>query len=58
MKGILGYKRGMARIFDAEGLAVPVTVIEAGPCTVTQIKTSESDGYEVASPLTPFVSLP
>lgn len=46
MKGILGYKRGMARIFDAEGLAVPVTVIEAGPCTVTQIKTSESDGYE------------
>lgn len=45
MKGILGYKRGMARIFDAEGLAVPVTVIEAGPCTVTQVKTEETDGY-------------
>ncbi len=38
MKGILGYKRGMARVFDDEGPMVPVTVIEAGPCTVTQVR--------------------
>lgn len=46
MKGLLGYKRGMARIFNDKGLAVPVTVIEAGPCVVTQLKTTERDGYE------------
>ena len=46
MKGILGYKRGMTRVFDDEGLVVPVTVIEAGPCHVTQVKTEASDGYE------------
>jgi Ribosomal protein L3 len=46
MKGLLGYKRGMARIFNDKGLAVPVTVIEAGPCIVTQIKTTERDGYQ------------
>jgi large subunit ribosomal protein L3 len=46
MKGILGFKRGMTRIFDEEGLVVPVTVIEAGPCHVTQIKTPKGDGYE------------
>lgn len=46
MKGLLGYKRGMARIFNEKGLAVPVTVIEAGPCVVTQIKTTERDGYQ------------
>lgn len=46
MKGLLGYKRGMARIFNDKGLAVPVTVIEAGPCVVTQIKTTERDGYQ------------
>ncbi len=45
MKAILGYKRGMARIFNEEGIAVPATIIEAGPCTVTQIKTSARDGY-------------
>lgn len=45
MKAILGYKRGMARIFDEDGVAVPVTVIEAGPCTVTHVKTTERDGY-------------
>lgn len=45
MKGLLGYKRGMARIFDEHGVAVPVTVIEAGPCTVTQVKTASRDGY-------------
>ncbi len=45
MKAILGFKRGMARLFDANGLAVPVTIIEAGPCTVTWVRTPERDGY-------------
>ena len=43
--GILGRKLGMTRIFDGAGAAVPVTVIEAGPCPVTQVKTANSDGY-------------
>ena len=45
-KGIIGKKIGMTQIFDAKGNAIPVTVIEAGPCAVTQIKTTENDGYE------------
>lgn len=45
-KGIIGKKIGMTQIFDAKGNAIPVTVIEAGPCAVTQIKTAENDGYE------------
>ena len=45
MKTILGKKMGMTQIFDAEGNVVPVTVIEAGPEVVTQIKTVETDGY-------------
>lgn len=45
MKGILGRKVGMTQLFDDNGNVVPVTVIEAGPCYVTQIKTQESDGY-------------
>lgn len=45
MKGILGKKVGMTRIFDERGEVVPVTVIEAGPCFVTQIKTEDRDGY-------------
>ena len=44
-KGILGRKIGMTQVFDEEGRAVPVTVVEAGPCRVTQLKTQESDGY-------------
>ncbi|MBD2576199.1 50S ribosomal protein L3 [Oscillatoria sp. FACHB-1406] len=45
--GILGTKLGMTQIFDPEtGIAIPVTVIQAGPCTVTQIKTQQTDGYE------------
>jgi len=44
-KGLIGRKVGMTQIFDDEGIAIPVTVIEAGPCYVTQIKTSEKDGY-------------
>jgi large subunit ribosomal protein L3 len=43
--GILGRKIGMTQIFDESGRAVPVTAIDAGPCTVMQVKTSESDGY-------------
>jgi len=45
MKGILGKKVGMTQLFDENGVVVPVTVIEAGPCYVTQIKNEESDGY-------------
>ena len=43
MKGILGKKVGMTQIFDDDGRVVPVTLIEAGPCYVTQKKTSEKD---------------
>lgn len=46
MSGILGKKLGMTSIFDANGKNVPVTVIEAGPCVVTQIRTKEKDGYD------------
>jgi len=45
MKGILGKKVGMTQVFDKRGQVVPVTVIEAGPCFVTQRKTAERDGY-------------
>jgi large subunit ribosomal protein L3 len=45
MKGILGRKVGMTQVFDERGEVVPVTVIEAGPCFVTQVKTLERDGY-------------
>ena len=52
--GILGRKLGMTRIFDGTGAAVPVTVIEAGPCPVTQVKTADTDGYNaVQIALTP-----
>ena len=44
-KGIIGKKLGMTQIFDENGKVVPVTVVEAGPCTVVQKKTVESDGY-------------
>lgn len=46
MKFILGLKLGMAQVFDEEGKVIPVTLIEAGPCIVTQIKTKEKDGYQ------------
>ena len=45
-KGIIGKKIGMTQIFDENGNVIPVTIIEAGPCAVTQIKTAEKDGYE------------
>ncbi len=44
-KGLLGKKIGMTQIFDDNGVAIPITVIEAGPCYVTQLLTSENDGY-------------
>lgn len=43
--GILGTKLGMTQVFDSSGKAIPVTVIQAGPCRVTQIKTKQTDGY-------------
>lgn len=46
MTGILGRKLGMTQVFDESGRIYPVTVIEAGPCCVVQIKTKENDGYE------------
>ena len=45
IKGILGTKLGMTQIFDESNRVVPVTVVEAGPCVVTQIRTVENDGY-------------
>jgi len=45
VKGILGKKLGMTQVFDANNKIVPVTVIEAGPCVVTQVRTAENDGY-------------
>jgi len=46
IKGILGKKLGMTQVFDANNKIVPVTVIQAGPCVVTQIRTPEIDGYQ------------
>ena len=45
-KAIIGKKIGMTQIFDEKGRVVPVTVVEAGPCVVTQKKTVENDGYD------------
>ena len=44
-KAIIGKKVGMTQIFDESGKVIPVTVVEAGPCVVTQVKTVEKDGY-------------
>ena len=46
MKAIIGKKLGMTQLFTEDGAVVPVTVIEAGPCPVVQVKSAESDGYE------------
>jgi len=46
IKGILGVKIGMTQVFDENNKVIPVTVVEAGPCVVTQIRTLEKDGYE------------
>ena len=45
IKGIIGKKLGMSTMYDADGKVQPVTVIQAGPCTVTQVKTLDNDGY-------------
>ena len=45
LKGLIGKKVGMTQIFDGAGAAIPVTLIEAGPCYVTQVRTAETDGY-------------
>src|SRR5437868_10670468 len=45
MSGLIGKKIGMTSFFDANGKYVPCTVIEAGPCVITQVKTNEKDGY-------------
>jgi large subunit ribosomal protein L3 len=45
LKGLIGKKVGMTQIFDAAGTVVPVTIIEAGPCFVTQVRTPDTDGY-------------
>lgn len=46
MAALIGKKLGMTQIFDDQGAAVPVTVVEAGPCPVTQVKNGDSDGYD------------
>lgn len=46
MPGLIGRKKGMTRIFDDEGVQIPVTVIEAGPCPVMGVRSAESDGYQ------------
>jgi large subunit ribosomal protein L3 len=46
IEGLLGRKIGMTQVFDATGQVIPVTIIEVGPCVVTQIRTKERDGYE------------
>jgi len=45
MKGLIGKKIGMTSVFTPDGKQVACTIIEAGPCVVTQVKTTESDGY-------------
>src|SRR3954470_7860104 len=45
MKGIIGKKIGMTSVFTSDGKQTPCTIIEAGPCTVTQVKTESTDGY-------------
>ena len=45
IRGILGTKLGMTQVFDSNNRVVPVTVVKAGPCVVTQLRTQENDGY-------------
>jgi len=46
MRGLIGKKVGMTQVFNNEGGLIPVTVLEAGPCIVTQVKTQSNDGYD------------
>ena len=45
MKGLIGRKVGMTQVYDEKGVLIPVTVVQAGPCVVTDVKTVERDGY-------------
>jgi len=45
IKGVLGEKLGMTQVWDADNRVVPVTVVKAGPCVVTQVRNTEKDGY-------------
>ena len=45
LKGLIGKKIGMTQVFDEQGVALPVTIIEAGPCFVTQVRSPEKEGY-------------
>lgn len=49
VKGVLGTKLGMTQLWDEHNRLVPVTVIQAGPCVVTQVRTPETDGYSASS---------
>ena len=57
MPGLLGKKIGMTSVFSADGKNVPCTVIEAGPCVVTQIKTVEKDVIPIFFPNNPGISV-
>ena len=46
MRGLIAKKVGMTQVFNADGGLIPVTVLEAGPCIVTQVKTQSNDGYD------------
>jgi large subunit ribosomal protein L3 len=46
IKGVLGEKLGMTQVWDDAGKLVPVTVVQAGPCVVTQVRTADNDGYD------------
>ena len=46
MRGLIAKKLGMSQIFDENGSVVPVTILQAGPCSITQIKTLDNDGYD------------
>jgi large subunit ribosomal protein L3 len=46
MRGLIAKKMGMSQVFDENGSAVPVTILQAGPCSVTQVKTLDNDGYD------------
>ena len=54
-KAILATKVGMTQIFNEDGVLIPVTVLQAGPCVVTQIKTVENDGYEAVQVLVSLI---
>ena len=46
MRGLIGKKIGMTQVFSDNGSLIPVTIVEAGPCVVTQVKTKTNDGYD------------